>query len=125
MTPVEIRQASRGVDVALVVVSRVECRIPARSRVNVLRERIGTLQITLSPATRYRCLQRVVDGVGIVRKKLVAAVAIQSGSGRAGDGIGECVVGDLIRVVAGIGNREGIRGSGIYRLDPVTRLAQM
>ena len=125
VTPVEVGRTARCVDVALIVIGSVEGCIAGGSGVDVLRKGVGSLEVAASPAARSRGLQCVVDRIGIIGEDLIAAVAIQAGSGCARDGVGEGVGGDLETVPIYILNYDRVRGAGAPRLDRVTSFSQM
>src|SRR5712691_11678719 len=122
---VEIGNAAGSIDVALIIVGRIEGGIAGGSRVDVLGEGVCGLKIVSSPAPRKRGLQSVVDGICIVGEDLISAVAVQARRGRTRDGVGKCVVDDRCGDATRVCDRERMGGAGIYGLDRIARLTQM
>src|SRR4029077_1055927 len=102
----------------------VEGSVSRRGRVDVFGKSVGALKIAASPVARDRCLQRVVDRIGVVGEDLVAAVTVEARRGRAGNGIGKSVSRDGEVLAAGGGDSERM-GNGVHRLDAVARVAKM
>ena len=124
MRPVEVRDPARRIDIALIVVRGIECRVSGRSSINVFRERVRRLEVTLVPAPRHTCLQRVVSRVRVIGEQLISAIAVQPGRRRSCDRIGEGVGRDCLRVARAVGNRERMLHR-IHRLDCIPSLAQV
>src|SRR5258708_23711192 len=76
MRTIEIGNAARSVDVALVVIGRVKGGIPRRGSVDVFGKGVCSLQIVPSPAARECGLQRMIDGISVVGEELISAVAV-------------------------------------------------
>src|ERR1035437_8347827 len=121
---VEVGDYPRGVDVALIVLSRVKRSVAGRSSIDVLRACIRRLKVILATSPRYSPLQRVIDRVRVVGENLVAAVPVQSRRRGAGNRVRERVGRNCVGVAAGIADGERILGR-VHRLDRVAGFPQV
>src|SRR3954466_3496035 len=69
-----VGKSTRRVNVALIVVRRIESCVPRRRRISRTRERIRRLEIAASPAPGQCRLKSMVVRVGIIGEQLVSVV---------------------------------------------------
>src|ERR1700692_1556360 len=114
MRTVEIGDTARCVDVALIVVGRVEGGISGGSSVDIFGERVSGLKIVASPAARECGLQCVVDRVRVAREKLIYAVASERGRGCTRDRVGKCIVDNRSAIAGDIRHNERVSRTGVH-----------
>jgi len=78
MSPVEVREAARGIEGGLIIEGGVEGRVSRGCGVGGFRECVRGLEIASVPAAGEGRLKRMIVRIGIVGKKLKAAVAVDA-----------------------------------------------